>query len=691
MMKKLTSFFLGTSILLQSVCPFSFNATAGTNANISADRVIQLEYDESAEPVEIEVYEGEQIQLDFQLDPEIYDLEDIRSYEENRKPIVSYDGKLIGCNSGKYDIDVFVRNMYTYDSIKFKLVVNVLPNENISPENRAKLDRINNFGLHDYRRRKMELLGAMDENAPRLTLDKIQEFIDNSEDFYEIIRQVNKYVDYPDDVSGSGMIKHYYWSDPKGNESISISSDNEYIGYVKTADDGTVIGSQMLYPEKTEFEEDGKSKNSPYIEYNQIKYEADSDIREINIEDLDEDSPAIELYEGETVQLVLPESEPDMPEIIYVAFHASNQIATISHDLKLTGICAGEEHITVFIERKDIPYEYWQHLRLHILKNDSISAENRAELERLNQLDGFYRRKMELVGALDEDAPRLDMEKVQEIIDTSEDYTEILMRFNQYHSYADIQPAGGGFTTYNYWFDPNGNESICYILEQEFIAYTKIADDGTVIGVQQLYPEKTEFLPNGKDKSYEYIKYNQIKPKLEGYGTLNLKFIDESTDEPFTETNGTFQLIYNNDKGDIEIVKSWDSSEGSEITISELSRDYTYELRYIDKYHGEYPEEYKYEVSLEKRKRFFSFADDSELSCDIYLKKHILGEPYLLGDVNNDKMINVADAVTLQKWLMGKPNTVLMNWKAADLCRDDELNIFDLCLMKNKLIKTTAD
>lgn len=691
MMKKLTSFFLGTSILLQSVCPFSFNATAGTNANISADRVIQLEYDESAEPVEIEVYEGEQIQLDFQLDPEIYDLEDIRSYEENRKPIVSYDGKLIGCNSGKYDIIVFVRNMYTYDSIKFKLVVNVLPNENISPENRAKLDRINNFGLHDYRRRKMELLGAMDENAPRLTLDKIQEFIDNSEDFYEIIRQVNKYVDYPDDVSGSGMIKHYYWSDPKGNESISISSDNEYIGYVKTADDGTVIGSQMLYPEKTEFEEDGKSKNSPYIEYNQIKYESDSDIRVINIEDLDEDSPAIELYEGEQIQLVLPESEPDMPEIIYVAFHASNQIATISHDLKLTGICAGEEHITVFIERKDIPYEYWQHLRLHILKNDSISAENRAELERLNQLDGFYRRKMELVGALDEDAPRLDMEKVQEIIDTSEDYTEILMRFNQYHSYADIQPAGGGFTTYNYWFDPNGNESICYILEQEFIVYTKIADDGTVIGVQQLYPEKTEFLPNGKDKSYEYIKYNQIKPKLEGYGTLNLKFIDESTDEPFTETNGTFQLIYNNDKGDIEIVKSWDSSEGSEITIGELSRDYTYELRYIDKYHGEYPEEYKYEVSLEKGKRFFSFADDSELSCDIYLKKHILGEPYLLGDVNNDKMINVADAVTLQKWLMGKPNTVLMNWKAADLCRDDELNIFDLCLMKNKLIKTTAD
>ena len=691
MMKKLTSFFLGTSILLQSVCPFSFNATAGTNANISADRVIQLEYDESAEPVEIEVYEGEQIQLDFQLDSELYDIKDVRYYSRGKCAIVSPNGKFVGCKSGEDKVNIGVTDKTTGDQLIYTLLVNVLPNDSISDKNRNELNRLNDFEYDDYRRRKMELLGAADENAPRLTFEKIQEFIDNSENYIDIIKKVNNYIEYPDHVQSKGHESYSYWSDSRGNEVISIGYDSDYICYGKIADDGTVIGVQQLYPEKTEFIENGKDKSYEYIEYNQIKYEADSDIRVINIEDLDEDSPAIELYEGETVQLVLPESEPDMPEIIYVAFHASNQIATISHDLKLTGICAGEEHITVFIERKDIPYEYWQHLRLHILKNDSISAENRAELERLNQLDGFYRRKMELVGALDEDAPRLDMEKVQEIIDTSEDYTEILMRFNQYHSYADIQPAGGGYTTYNYWFDPNGNESICYILEQEFIAYTKIADDGTVIGVQQLYPEKTEFLPNGKDKSYEYIKYNQIKPKLEGYGTLNLKFIDESTDEPFTETNGTFQLIYNNDKGDTEIVKSWDSSEGSEITISELSRDYTYELRYIDKYHGEYLEEYKYEVSLEKGKRFFSFADDSELSCDIYLKKHILGEPYLLGDVNNDKMINVADAVTLQKWLMGKPNTVLMNWKAADLCRDDELNIFDLCLMKNKLIKTTAD
>lgn len=406
-------------------------------------------------------------------------------------------------------------------------------------------------------------------------------------------------------------------------------------------------------------------------------------MRVISIDFSDRDKTEITLTEGEQVQLVIPD-EPDMPEISYVAFHASNQIAAISHDLKLTGICAGEEYVTVYIERKGMSYEERQTLRLHILKNDSISAENRAELERLNQLDGFYRRKMELVGVLDEDAPRLDMEKVQEIIDTSEDYVEMLMRFNQYHGYADVYPAGGGHTSYSYWFDPKGNESICYILEEEFITYTKTSDDGTIIGVQGLYPEKTEFLPNGKDKNYEYIKYNQIKPTPEGYGTLNLKFINGTTGEAFTETKGKFQLI-----SDDEIIKSWNASEGSEITIGELSRECTYELRYIDDYYGDLPyaQQYRYEIDTNKSRYHFSFGYDSEVSCNVYLKKRYRGDPFLLGDVNSDNLFNIADVVTLQKWLLGKPNAVLMNWRAADICKDGVLNVFDLCLMKKAVIE----
>ncbi len=445
MKKKLIALVLGAVISMQGICSGSVVINAEDNGISSVDRVIHLEQaDYNDELITIELVEGEAVQLDFQLDPEIYDLEYIQCFG-SEKVVISHTGKLIAYDSGQEIVMAYVKVRDYFHTLDFAFNVNVLPNENISPENRAELKRLQDFWYMDYRRRKLELVGAIDEDAPRLTLEKVQEFIDTGEDYREIFKKVSNYVGYPDDVSGSGVTSYAYWSDSKGNEIISIGYDRNYIGYTKIADDGTVIGSQILYPEKEEFYEDGKSK------------------------------------------------------------------------------------------------------------------------------------------------------------------------------------------------------------------------------------------------CQEYIDYNQIKP--EGYGTLNLKLIDESTGEPFTETNGTFQLIYNNDKGDIEIVKSWDSSEGSEITISELSRDYTYELRYIDNYHGEYPDEYKYEISLDKGKRYFSFSDDSELSCNVYLKKHLLGEPYLLGDVNNDRMINVADVVTLQKWLLGKPNTVLMNWRAADLCRDDRIDAFDLCIMKEKLVE----
>ena len=59
---------------------------------------------------------------------------------------------------------------------------------------------------------------------------------------------------------------------------------------------------------------------------------------------------------------------------------------------------------------------------------------------------------------------------------------------------------------------------------------------------------------------------------------------------------------------------------------------------------------------------------------------------YVCGDVNSDGVFNIADVVTLQKWLSAVPDTTLKNWKAADLCNDNVLNIFDICLMKRKLI-----
>lgn len=62
-------------------------------------------------------------------------------------------------------------------------------------------------------------------------------------------------------------------------------------------------------------------------------------------------------------------------------------------------------------------------------------------------------------------------------------------------------------------------------------------------------------------------------------------------------------------------------------------------------------------------------------------------ESYVTGDVNADGAFTVADIVSLQKWLLAVPDVTLANWKAGDFCEDEQLDVFDLCLMKRELLK----
>lgn len=55
-------------------------------------------------------------------------------------------------------------------------------------------------------------------------------------------------------------------------------------------------------------------------------------------------------------------------------------------------------------------------------------------------------------------------------------------------------------------------------------------------------------------------------------------------------------------------------------------------------------------------------------------------------DCNADGKFTVADIVMLQKWLLAVPDAKLIDWKAADLCEDGVINVFDLCMMKRLLI-----
>lgn len=82
---------------------------------------------------------------------------------------------------------------------------------------------------------------------------------------------------------------------------------------------------------------------------------------------------------------------------------------------------------------------------------------------------------------------------------------------------------------------------------------------------------------------------------------------------------------------------------------------------------------------------------EDEMLEEFWLIDRYLDNPSyypLDGDINNDGKFNVADIVLLQKWLLAVPDTHLDTWKAADLCTDNRLDVFDLVLIKRELINS---
>ena len=59
-------------------------------------------------------------------------------------------------------------------------------------------------------------------------------------------------------------------------------------------------------------------------------------------------------------------------------------------------------------------------------------------------------------------------------------------------------------------------------------------------------------------------------------------------------------------------------------------------------------------------------------------------EGAVIGDCNADGTCSIADAVMLQKWLIGA-DTAMTNWQSADLNADGKLNVTDLSLLKQRL------
>ena len=165
-------------------------------------------------------------------------------------------------------------------------------------------------------------------------------------------------------------------------------------------------------------------------------------------------------------------------------------------------------------------------------------------------------------------------------------------------------------------------------------------------------------------------------------GQVKVTLVDTDTNEPIiyqndSDTEFGYILFRECDLGDgyIEnpaVTGLNTNPEGIQYADLSEEREYTFHLEQNSKVKN-------YSIMRDKS----SIVRNDNNSYDLVFKLKFTPT----GDVNDDGEFNVADLVLLQKWLLAVPDTHLANWKAVDFCNDNVLNVFDLCLMKRKLLE----
>lgn len=183
---------------------------------------------------------------------------------------------------------------------------------------------------------------------------------------------------------------------------------------------------------------------------------------------------------------------------------------------------------------------------------------------------------------------------------------------------------------------------------------------------------------NSNVQQYISNKMNCQKWTLKSFGSGNYYWIRSLQNENYAlkaEGNGNGSNI------DIAEYSSKDSSQlfrftknlnGSYSIITHASKDNCLvETSYASEEKG---------ANIQQWER----TDNDCQKWELHTEKRIVT---ISGDVNNDGIFNITDALILQRWLLGMPDTTLEILENGDLYDDGILNVFDLCIMKKMLIQ----
>ena len=210
---------------------------------------------------------------------------------------------------------------------------------------------------------------------------------------------------------------------------------------------------------------------------------------------------------------------------------------------------------------------------------------------------------------------------------------------------------------------------------------------------RNIYPQNNEIL-NPKGAVIENGRY-RIK-------NVNSELFISKKNGNAVQSNGTVWTFTKNDDDTFYIT----TLDGRALTV-EKSADTNGTNILLQKHKGDTSQKYTLCRNTDGTYALLTAASDNKSCLDVYNiskedganicqweywggngQKFIL-EPVkeIEGDVNADGALSVTDAVLLQKWLLAVPDAKLTDWKAADLCEDNIINVLDLHLLKRMLLE----
>ena len=185
--------------------------------------------------------------------------------------------------------------------------------------------------------------------------------------------------------------------------------------------------------------------------------------------------------------------------------------------------------------------------------------------------------------------------------------------------------------------------------------------------------------------------FSDTEPKVSSEGKFEIKnncteIIDWSANR---KTSAVFTFIDADTEEPVDV-----SGKGAELTKSSRQAPYTSDMYYISSnpctitLNNAYDPNCSYSFSMDSQAGRYDVEDMKVTAEEADRREvNVFMKWCPNGDLNGSGEFNIADLVSLQNWLKGDADTELPNWLSADFCHDNVIDVFDMIVMRRKLIE----